>query len=246
MNYGPLIFLGLLLTMTMSWYGIIYKNFMEIGRLEPTRGDTGEVIPPARSGFAQVGAEVYRSHNCASCHTMQVRAGGVHTNPRFKAEGVQTNFVYFGSDIERGWGIRPTTLHDFMFDSTVLPGQVRIGPDLANVGSRLPDLKSHLLHLYNPKITVEDSTMPPYPFLFEKRKINGLPSPNALPLTGKFAPEAGYEIVPKREALALVAYLQSLRTDYALTEAPLPVIVTNKAEKVESESATATNAPAQK
>lgn len=246
MNYGPLIFLGLLFTMVTSWYGLIYKNFMELGRLEPVMTDTGERTPGGRAGFAQVGAEVYRSHNCASCHTMQVRAAGITVNSKFKQPGVQTNFVYFGPDIERGWGPRPTVLHDFIYDSTVLPGQVRIGPDLANIGARSPDAKTHLLHLYNPKITVEDSTMPPYPFLFVKRKINGVPSTEALTLTGKFAPEAGYEIVPTREAKALVAYLQSLRADYNLTEAPLPTVVTNKVETATAEAAPVPNADAQK
>ena len=49
--------------------------------------------------------------------------------------------------------------------------------------------------------------MPPYRFLFEKRKIGRRPSPEALALPGELAPGAGYEIVPKPAAKALVAYL---------------------------------------
>ena len=76
--------------------------------------------------------------------------------------------------------------------------------------------------------------MPAYPFLFEKRKIGGLPTPEALKLSGELAPEAGYEIVPKREALALAAYLQSLQADVPLFEAPLPL----PAKKPGSDAAT--------
>jgi cytochrome c oxidase cbb3-type subunit II len=236
MNYGPLIFLGLLFTMTMSWYGIIYKNYLELGRLEPTRNETGQFVEQGRPGFAGVGADVYRSHNCASCHTLQVRASGITSFSSFTKPGLQTNFVYHGADIERGWGQRPTVLHDFLFDSSVYPGLVRIGPDLSNVGARSPDANTQLLHLYNPKITVKDSTMPPYPFLFEKRKVKGISSTEALQLSGDFAPPAGYEIVPTREAKALVAYLQSLRTDYDMFAAPLPMVVTNKQPNAAAEA----------
>jgi cytochrome c oxidase cbb3-type subunit 2 len=62
--------------------------------------------------------------------------------------------------------------------------------------------------------------MPPYRFLFEQRKITRAPSPEALQLTGEFAPPAGYEIVPKPEAVALAAYLVSMRVDVPLYEAP--------------------------
>lgn len=244
MNYGPLIFLGLLFTMTMSWYGIIYKNFTEIGRLEPRRNDAGQFIEQGRPGFAGAGIEVYRSHNCASCHTLQVRAAGINITPGFKTKpGAVTNFVYHGADIERGWGQRPTVLNDFTFDSAVYPGQLRIGPDLSNVGARLPDVHTQLLHLYNPKITVKDSTMPPYPFLFQKRKIKGVSSPEALKLTGEFAPPEGYEIVPTRDAKTLVAYLISLRTDYDLFEGPLPAVFTNKVESATNAAAAPTANP---
>ncbi len=62
--------------------------------------------------------------------------------------------------------------------------------------------------------------MPPYRFLFETRKIGAKPSPEALQFPTPVAP-AGYEIVPKPEATALVAYLLSLRADAPLFEAPM-------------------------
>jgi cytochrome c oxidase cbb3-type subunit 2 len=53
--------------------------------------------------------------------------------------------------------------------------------------------------------------MPPFPFLFVTRKIEGTKSPDALNLPPEFAPPAGMEIVPTDDAKALIAYLQSLK-----------------------------------
>jgi cytochrome c oxidase cbb3-type subunit 2 len=112
---------------------------------------------------------------------------------------------------------------DFLFDRTVMPGSQRIGPDLANVGGRLPDANWQLRHLYVPRNDVNESPMPAYRFMFEQRKIAGQPSADALQLKPGFAPPAGYEIVPKAEAKALVAYLLSLRAGTPLFETPITV-----------------------
>src|SRR5207244_7580420 len=87
-----------------------------------------------------------------------------------------------GPDIARGWGKRRTVAEDFLFDSPVLLGSQRIGPDLANVGVRLSDAKWQLLHLYAPQQVLPGSTMPPFRFLFEKRRIEEARSPDALDL----------------------------------------------------------------
>jgi len=126
-----------------------------------------------------------------------------------------------GPDIDRGWGKRRSVAADFLYDQPVMLGSQRIGPDLANIGMRLPDAQWHLLHLYNPETAVKKSKMPPNRFLFEKRKIGRQSSPDALKLTGEFASETGYETVPKDEAKALVAYLLSLRTGVVLFETPM-------------------------
>jgi cbb3-type cytochrome oxidase cytochrome c subunit len=126
-----------------------------------------------------------------------------------------------GPDLSRGWGRRRTVAEDFLFDSPVMPGSQRVGPDLANIGVRQPDANWHLRHLYAPQAAVKDSTMPPYRFLFEKRKIDLQPSPEALVLPAEAAPPAGYEIVPKPAARALAAYLVSLHADAPLFNAPL-------------------------
>jgi len=66
--------------------------------------------------------------------------------------------------------------------------------------------------------------MPPYRFLFEKRRIGRRPSLEALSLSGDLAPGPGYEIVPRPEAKALTAYLISLHADAPLFDAPISVL----------------------
>jgi cytochrome c oxidase cbb3-type subunit 2 len=153
-----------------------------------------------------------------------------------------------GPDIARGWGKRRSVAEDFLFDQPVMLGSQRIGPDLADVGSRLPVAEWHLLHLYNPKIFEKKSIMPPYRFLFEKRKIGRETSPNALRFAGEFAPERDWEIVPTDQAKALVAYLISLRADAVIFETPMTVALaasTNAPAVPTNAPATAvTNAPA--
>jgi len=158
--------------------------------------------------------------------------------------------VPVGPDIARGWGKRRSVAEDFLFDYPVMPGAQRIGPDLASIGLRWPDPTWHLLHLYAPRSQVDDSTMPPYRFLFETRRIERALSPEALPLTGSLAPPPGYEVVPKAEARALVAYLMSLRADAPLFNAPLtvpaaPPAATNApGASAGTTNAASTNAPA--
>jgi len=141
----------------------------------------------------------------------------------FVAAGAKAEvwIVPVGPDISRGWGKRRTIAEDFLYDSPVMLGSQRIGPDLANVGSRWPDANWHLRHLYAPAHEVNGSPMPPYRFMFEKRRIERAPSPDALVLTGDLAPERGYEIVPKPAARALAAYLTSLHANEPLFETPL-------------------------
>ncbi len=221
MNNGFLIFLGLLFTMVWSWYGIVVKCFKDFGGIAPAKLITGESYPGGRTGTANMGQQVYQANGCASCHTMQVRMRG------------------YGRDLERGWGTRNTTLQDFIYDDSVFLGQVRVGPDLASIGSRNPDRITQLLHLYNPRITMPDSMMPQYPYLFEKRKVSGRPSPHALPVPESFR-EAGYEIIPTRAAEVLVEYLLSLKADIPILEAPLnpmPKPVTNNAANTNATAA---------
>ena len=225
MKHGPLVFLGVFLAMAGSWGALVLAPQLQLGRelprLQPSE-ETGSIYPVAQAGMAHQGLEVYRANGCAACHTRIVR-GSAGEIPR--------------------WGPRITVGADYLYDSTVLPGTQRIGPDLSNIGARQPDAAMHLLHLYSPQFTLPGSKMPPFKFLFEKRKIGRAASADALKLTGLFGPDPGYEIVPKPAAMQLVAYLKSLRADADLFEAPLPASLrpppgTNTAQ------AAGTNSPA--
>jgi cbb3-type cytochrome oxidase cytochrome c subunit len=79
----------------------------------------------------------------------------------------------------------------------------------------------HHQHLYNPRSVLAEtvSNMPAYKFLYEKRRITGERSVDALKLTGKDAPGDEWEIVPSYDAKCLVAYLMSLDQSHDLKEA---------------------------
>jgi cytochrome c oxidase cbb3-type subunit 2 len=146
---------------------------------------------------------------------------------------VETHIIPTGADIARGWGLRHSVAEDFLYDFPVPLGSLRIGPDLADVGRRLPDVNWQLLHLYAPRSVAQNSAMPPFRYLFETKKIGATPSPDALKLPQEFAPAAGYEVVPKPDAKKLAAYLLSLHADVPLYDAPFtpPQISTNAPAK---------------
>ncbi len=66
--------------------------------------------------------------------------------------------------------------------------------------------------------------MPAYRFLYEKRRIGGVASPDAINFAGdtKDEPATGWEIVPSYDAKCLVAYLMSLDQSHPLKEAKAP------------------------
>ncbi len=132
----------------------------------------------------------------------------------------EIHIVATGSDIARGWGMRQSVAEDFLHDQPVQLGSLRAGPDLSNAGARA-DANWQLLHLYTPQSVVKGSTMPPFRYLFEVRKIGREPSPDALKLPPEFAPPAGCEVVPTPEAVELAAYLLSLRATAPLYDAPI-------------------------
>ena len=201
MNRAPLIFLGIFFTLAFSWTGIILSNQISYGKLQPITDETeNKSYPESLPGLAAQGKLVYQDLGCLYCHSQQVRRPG------------------FGADDKRGWGDRQSVARDYIREGRVLLGTMRTGPDLRNIGARQTSRDWHLLHLYDPQITSKGSIMAPFPFLFEKHKIVGQPSPKAMKLPAPYTPEPGYEIVPTPRAEALVAYLQNLKDTYAYPE----------------------------
>jgi len=203
MNRLPLLFLGIFLTFVFAWAGLVVYPYLELGRMEPvTDAATGDIAPPPLSGLAEAGQRVYAANGCVYCHSQQVRP------------------AYLSTDIAKGLGPRRTVARDYMREHPAFLGTMRTGPDLTNVGLRFAASWQHQ-HLYEPAEVTKGSIMPSFRYLYRMQKIQGVPSANAITgLTGPHAPRAGYEVVPTREAEALVAYLLSLRRDYPLPEAP--------------------------
>ena len=76
----------------------------------------------------------------------------------------------------------------------------------------------HHVHLYAPRSINPDSNMPAYRFLYEKRRITGERSAEALRLSGGDAPPQGWEVVPTYDAKCVVAYLMGLNQSHPLKE----------------------------
>ena len=205
MDRGMILFLGILLTFSSSWLGLVFAPFVQLNNEQPQVDDaTGTAYPQPLAGLEAQGRRVYQANGCIYCHSQQVRPESFANN----------------ADIQRGWGGRRTVARDYLYDRPHLMGTMRTGPDLSNIGERNPSPVWHHIHLYNPRITSPGSIMAPFAFLYEKRKIVGEPSDEALPLEGEWAVEPGYQIVPTSDAKALVAYLLSLKK--ASASNPLP------------------------
>jgi cbb3-type cytochrome oxidase cytochrome c subunit len=101
------------------------------------------------------------------------------------------------------------------------PSQAVTGSSPAASSSESPAPYSaawHHQHLYSPRSLNLDSDMPAYKFLYEKRRIGGQQSADALHLRSDEASEEGWEIVPTYDAKCLVAYLMSLNQSHPLPE----------------------------
>ena len=216
MNRSSYLLAGIIGSFALSVYALVIVPQKQLGTLQPQfQDDEGKIVdiyPVENAGIVKAGRAVYASEGCIYCHSQQIRD--------------EQN----GRDIERGWGVRRTVARDYLFDNPPYLGSTRIGPDLANVGSAKwrnepenenPDYKPakrdaqwHLVHLYNPRVIVKESNMPPYRYLFKKQPIGSQRSADAL----NVPVEKGYEIVPKPEAKYLVGYLLSLDKSHPLKE----------------------------
>jgi cytochrome c oxidase cbb3-type subunit 2 len=178
MNRLSIIFAGFLFTFATAWLGLAVLPSQHY-----------KIVTTPADMAIERGRVVYVQNGCLYCHSQQISART------------------FRSDQDRGWGTRRTVASDYRNDRIGLFGTMRTGPDLANIGERNSSEQWHYLHLYNPQITSKGSVMPPFRFLFDRRKMGATPS------LGAYALGDGDEIVPKVEARTLVAYLLSLKHD---------------------------------
>jgi cytochrome c oxidase cbb3-type subunit 2 len=121
--------------------------------------------------------------------------------------------------MDKTWGARPGIAADYARNHRIdlwrntatLMGTERTGPDLTNIGVRQPSIDWQLTHLYNPRILVQQSVMPAYPWLF---KVEENPAKEEVvvnvPAEARDDEEGG-KVVATQDALDLVAYLLSLK-----------------------------------
>lgn len=150
---------------------------------------------------ATLGKQSFIANGCVACHTQQVR----------------------NIEMDKIWGERPGIAADyagiirtdFWRNTATLMGTERTGPDLTNIGKRQPAQAWNLLHLYQPRAVVAKSIMPAYPWLFEIKNEVGKDDIEVI-VPDDFRKGISGKIIATKEALNLVAYLQSLK------QVPLP------------------------
>jgi cytochrome c oxidase cbb3-type subunit 2 len=153
------------------------------------------------TGDAMAGKLVYISEGCVGCHSQQVR--NVEMDKMFGSRpGMAADYANIGR----------TSIWQ---NTATLMGTERTGPDLTDVGNRQPSKDWNLMHLFNPRAVVTQSIMPSYQWLFE---IKESPSKTdvVVSIPAQFMNGKTGKVVAKKEALQLVAYIQSLK------QAPLP------------------------
>ncbi|MFC0512760.1 cbb3-type cytochrome c oxidase subunit II [Mucilaginibacter angelicae] len=161
------------------------------------------------------GKAVFIAEGCVACHTQQVR----------------------NVEMDKVWGARPNiaadyaniTRTDVWRNTATLMGSERTGPDLTNVGTRQPSNDWHYLHLFNPRSVVAESVMPSYEWLFDIKDyawpndvIVNVPDDFKRGITGK--------IVASHKAVALVAYLRSLKEITLPDGKPVPIFLYGKSD----------------
>ena len=175
------------------------------------------------------GRDIYVREGCYTCHSQMIRP--------FRSETER-----YGEYSKAG---------EFVYDHPFQWGSKRTGPDLAREGTG--NLKKtngwHFRHFREPSSMSEGSIMPPYPFLLQndldvsntEAKINamrtlGVPYPkgyekNAVADLQEQAKQISDNLVsdsirisPKKEVIALIAYVQRLGVDISKNK----VATTNK------------------
>ena len=181
----------------------------------------------ALSEDAVKGKAVFVANGCVACHTQQVR----------------------NVDMDKVWGSRPgiaadyAAVHrtDFWRNTATLMGTERTGPDLTDIGNRQPSKDWNLVHLFNPRIVVKESVMPAYPWLF---MVKNEPAKNdvIVNVPPAFLGAKQGKVVAGKEALYLVAYLQSLKQTPLPAGTTAPEFLYKKEKVVAAGNAAATQA----
>jgi cytochrome c oxidase cbb3-type subunit 2 len=209
-------------------YGAAFLLFVGlsflVAVLPAVRNQNNNAVLPGSeelTGEALAGKHVFIANGCVACHSQQVR----------------------NVDMDKNWGTRASVAADYennrrmnwWMNTATLMGTERTGPDLTNIGNRLPSTDWHLLHLYNPRAVVEGSIMPAYPWMFEWKADPGSDE-KVVNIPQELAHGRTEKLVAKQEALQLVAYLQSLRQTPLPDGTPAPTTLYKKEEKADPDT----------
>jgi len=166
------------------------------------------------------GRDLYVAEGCNNCHSQMIRP-------------IRAETMRYGEYSKPG---------EFVYDHPFLWGSRRIGPDLARVGGKYPDLW-HVRHMEDPRSTTPQSIMPAYPWLARGRidwtavergvaaqaalgvpytqdEVTGaaaLGRRQAQQIAAAIAQQGGPAGLEDTQLVALVAYLQRLGTDIKRT-----------------------------
>ena len=185
---------GAVVTLALATAAMVVAPFMQLKEVPPPAGLKAYTAQELR------GRGIYIANGCMACHTQQPSSTGAGR-----------------ADAARGWG-RPSVAADYSYDRPTLLGTMRTGPDLFNVGDRIPSDDWHYGHLYQPRAYVPASTMPAYPFLFDTiSSTEVLPGEYTVPLPDSAVTPAR-KVIPTQAAKDLVAYLKSMRRGYDAAE----------------------------
>jgi cytochrome c oxidase cbb3-type subunit II len=207
-----------------------------------------DIYPVPQSGMVERGSRIYTANGCIYCHSRQVRPdyaasdidrkwGARRSAPRdyIFDRPVALGKERMGPDLAN-IGKRGETQESPAPNAPAnspAPGNSPAQPAAATASPAAsaspnptgePALYSeawHHRHLYAPRSMTpdtRDSNMPAYQFLYEKRRINGERSADAVQLTGPDAPPSGWEVVPTYDAKCLVAYLMAQDQSHPLKE----------------------------
>lgn len=227
MRYYQTTIIITILILCASLYFLVLIPLNKLAALKQISDNAGGFYPNERSGAALKGQQIYRSLGCYYCHTKIVKP------------------YEFGSDYERGWGNRRLVARDFLADSLILPGSVRLAPDLSNIGLRKPEKFSVpwkysstnqtiqikefdnrlFVLLYDPKLINPQSIMPSFKYMFKTHQSNAIGT--LINSSKNFMTDPilinDTMVVPTESAIYLVEYLKSLKSEYPLFEAPPPL-----------------------